>query len=64
MAKRRKKKTPPKKASGGSMRNLRGGFRGMLSGGKAKKGKPDEVQFFKIAAALFVFGVVLYFASR
>ncbi|MFT5434305.1 MAG: hypothetical protein ACI9OJ_005018 [Myxococcota bacterium] len=61
---KRKKKTPPKKKTGGSLSNMRGGFQGMFGGKKGGKGRPSEVQFFKIAAALFAVGAIIFFASR
>lgn len=67
MAKKKKKKgkgTPTKKG-GGSMMKMRGGFRSML-GGKQKKGsnRADPKQFGYIMLALFVVGVLMFFASR
>jgi len=60
----KKKKRGTKKRSGGSMSNLRGGFKGMFSGGKGKKPNADPQQFLYILLALFALFALVFFGTR
>ncbi len=58
----KKKGKGSRKKKGGSMSNMRSGFKGMFKAGKS--GKADPQQFLYILAALFVFGALLFFGTR
>ncbi|MFT7621983.1 MAG: hypothetical protein ACI9WU_001148 [Myxococcota bacterium] len=44
------------------MSKMRGGFKGMVSGGSSKKADPK--QFVYILAGLFVFFALIFFGTR
>ncbi len=46
------------------MSNLRGGFKGMFSGGKGKKPNADPQQFLYILLALFALFALVFFGTR